>query len=233
MRPVIGLVPLYDDEKDSYWMLPGYMKVLEECGAFPIMLPLTSDKDELEEGLELCDGILFTGGHDVDPKVYGEEAKPECGVSCALRDSMEGYLLDRCIEDNKPFLGICRGIQFINAHLGGSLYQDLPTEYDSKVEHHMSPPYDIAIHKVKVLDGTLLAKILGAGEIGVNSYHHQAVKSLADGLTKMAVSEDGLIEAVEVKNQTFAVGIQWHPEFSYKKNENSKKLIMAFVNACK
>lgn len=233
MRPVIGLIPLYDDDKDSYWMLPGYMKVCEENGSLPIMLPLTDDKEELEEAYKLCDGILFTGGHDVDPIVYGEKKKETCGKSCTLRDEMEAYLLDRCIKDDKPFLGICRGIQFVNAHLGGTLYQDLPTEYASEVEHHMTPPYDKTAHEVKVLEDTHLSEIIGAGIHKVNSYHHQAVKDLGKGLVVMAISSDGLVEAVEVEGKRFAIGVQWHPEFSYKVRKESVQLIKAFVDACK
>ena len=146
MRPVIGFVPLFDDEKESYWMLPGYMKVLEKCGALPIMLPLTSDEEELKQAFDLCDGLLFTGGHDVGPYVYGKEASKECGIPCRQRDDMESFLLNAALEEDKPVFGICRGIQFINACLGGDLYQDFPTEYECKVEHHMTPPYDRAAH---------------------------------------------------------------------------------------
>ena len=233
MKPVIGLIPLYDDEKDSFWMLPGYMRVIEKCGGIPIMLPLTTDKDELEQVYNLCDGILFTGGHDVSPKVYGEEKKETCGVSCHMRDAMEGYILSDCLEDNKPFLGICRGIQFVNAYLGGTLYQDLPTEYQCTVEHHMEPPYDKAAHQVEILKGTKLAEILGAGMHAVNSYHHQAIKEMAPDVEKMAVSEDGLIEAIAVKNHRFGIAVQWHPEFSYETNQDSIKLVNAFINECK
>ncbi|WP_026528063.1 gamma-glutamyl-gamma-aminobutyrate hydrolase family protein [Butyrivibrio sp. VCD2006] len=232
MRPVIGLIPLFDDEKDSYWMLPGYMKVLEKCAALPIMLPLTTDEAELSEAYSLCDGILFTGGHDVSPSVYGEDKKSTCGATCEARDKMEGYLLEKCIADNKPLLGICRGIQFINAYLGGTLYQDLPSEYASVIEHHMSPPYDRAAHKVEILEGTQLSDILGAGIHEVNSYHHQAVKELSPKAERLAVSEDGLIEAIAVKNHRFAIGVQWHPEFSYENNEESVKLVKAFVQEC-
>ena len=233
MKPVIGLIPLYDDEKESYWMLPGYMRVIEKCGGLPIMLPLTTDQEELEQASNLCDGILFTGGHDVSPVVYGEEKRSTCGISCDMRDAMEGYILKECLADNKPFLGICRGIQFVNAYLGGTLYQDIPTEYECKVEHHMEPPYDRAVHKVEILPYTKLAEILGAGMHEVNSYHHQAIKELSHEVKKMAVSEDGLIEAIEVRNQKFAVAVQWHPEFSYENNEDSIKLVTAFVNECK
>lgn len=233
MRPIIGLIPLYDDEKDSYWMLPGYMKIIEKCGGVPIMLPLTTDMEELEQVYNLCDGILFTGGHDISPLIYGEEKRNTCGVICETRDVMEEYILNECLVDNKPILGICRGLQFINAYLGGSLYQDLATEYNCKVEHHMEPPYDRVAHKIEVLPYTKLAHIMGAGMHEVNSYHHQAIKELSQDVRKMAVSEDGLIEAIEVKNQKFAIAVQWHPEFFFENNEESIKLVGTFVNECK
>lgn len=232
MRPVIGLIPLFDDEKESYWMLPGYMKAIEKSGGVPIMLPFSQDENELIIAYGLCDGILFTGGHDVSPTIYGQGPTDKCGITCETRDAMEGFLLDLCISDNKPMLGICRGIQFINAYLGGTLYQDLPTEYQSNIEHHMTPPYDIAIHNVEVRENTILANIIGAGIHGVNSYHHQAIKELADVLEAMAISEDGLVESIAIKNQKFAIAVQWHPEFSYDSSEDSKKIMKAFVDSC-
>lgn len=233
MRPVIGLIPLFDDDKESYWMLPGYMKVLEKCGALPIMLPLTNDEEELDSLYEIVDGLLLTGGHDVGPDVYGEIAKATCGIPCKQRDKMEAYLLTKTLNNNKPVFGICRGIQFMNAHLGGTLYQDLPTEFPTDVEHHMEKPYDIPIHKVEIVKDTKLADIIGSGEYPVNSYHHQAIKDLAKGVTVMAISEDGLVEAIGVDGVDFAMAVQWHPEFSYEKDEKSVQLIQAFVNACK
>lgn len=232
MRPVIGLIPLFDDEKDSYWMLPGYMKVLEKCGALPIMLPLTTDTDELDQAFSMCDGLLLTGGHDVNPRLYNESATSKCGIPCDARDEMEKYLFTRALKEDIPVLGICRGIQFMNAVLGGTLYQDLPSEYDCKVEHHMSPPYDNKAHSVDVLSGTLLADIILPGWHNVNSYHHQAIKRLADGLTKMAVSEDGLVEAVGMADKRFILGIQWHPEFSYMRDDDSMRIVQAFVDSC-
>lgn len=233
MRPVIGLIPLFDDDKESYWMLPGYMKAIEKCGGLPIMLPLTEDKEEIADAYSLCDGILFTGGHDVSPIIYGETESDKCAKTCPARDRMETVILEKCLNDNKAFLGICRGIQFVNACLGGTLYQDLPAEYTGNVEHHMTPPYDRTVHNIEVIENTKLADIVGAGTHGVNSYHHQAVKTLADGLKVMALSEDGLVEAAEVPNQRFAIAVQWHPEFSYENNEDSIKIIQAFVDACK
>ena len=97
MKKLIGLIPLYDDDKDSYWMLPGYMKVLEACGALPIMLPLTMDHEELDDCFQLCDGILMTGGHDVDPVMYGEAPKKTSGIPCSSRDQMEAYLFEKAL----------------------------------------------------------------------------------------------------------------------------------------
>ena len=233
MRPVIGLIPLYDDEKESYWMLPGYEKVIERCGGLPIILPFTENKEELLEAYSLCSGILFTGGHDVAPGVYGQKPSEKCGKPCTVRDTMEGILLEKCLEDNKPVFGICRGIQFINAYLGGTLYQDLPSEYQSIIEHHMTPPYDRKAHTIEVIADTRLADIIGMGIHQVNSYHHQAIKNLSEKVEKMAISEDGLVEAIEVKGQKFAIAVQWHPEFSFENNEDSVKLIQAFISACK
>lgn len=235
MKPVIGLIPLYDNEKDSYWMLPGYMKALEMCGALPLMLPLTEDKECLEQAFLLCDGLLLTGGHDVDPRMYGKEPSDQCGIPCRSRDKMESILFGAALKADKPVLGICRGLQFMNAYLGGDLYQDLETEYKSAsgktAEHHMTPPYDRAVHTVTVKAGSRLADIMGAGEHGVNSYHHQAVKTPAESVEIMAVSEDGLAEAFMVKEKRFMLGVQWHPEFSYMVNPDSQKILRAFVHA--
>lgn len=232
-KPVIGLIPLYDDDKDSYWMLPGYMKVISKYGALPVMLPLTDDMDDLNECIGLCDGFLLTGGHDVSPSVYGQKKSEYCGNSCELRDIMEGIVLDNAVKYNIPVLGICRGIQFMNAYFGGTLFQDLPSEKPSQTEHHMDKPYNRAVHEIDVIENTLLADIIGAGRHGVNSYHHQAVKELAPGLSVMAVSEDGIVEALSKDDNDFIVGVQWHPEFWFEDNEDSVNLIKAFIGACK
>lgn len=234
MRPVIGLIPLYDDEKDSLWMLPGYMEVLKLCGALPIMLPLTTDEAQLKQLAGLCDGLLLTGGHDVSPEVYGQEEiqKGICGC-CKRRDDMEIRLLHMFLQEDKPVFGICRGIQFMNAALGGTLYQDLPTQYKSNIEHHMEPPYDREAHKVRILKDTQLYDILKKEEISVNSYHHQAIKDLAKGVLAMALAPDGLVEAIQVLDKKYALAVQWHPEFSYKADNNAVVLIQSFVDACK
>ena len=146
---------------------------------------------------------------------------------------MEKIVLEDAMKKNKPVLGICRGIQFINAFLGGTLYQDLPSQHSSDIEHHQTPPYDIPIHDVSIRKSTPLHDCLGADRISVNSYHHQAVKDVAPGLEVMAESEDGIVEAIYMPSYGFLWAVQWHPEFSYKKDVNSKKIFQAFVESLK
>ena len=231
MRKVIGIMPLYDDEKESYWMLPGYMKMLEAENAIPMMLPLTANEKELDYFLEICGGFLLTGGHDVSPSVYHEKKKSWCGSCCELRDEMEQYILKGAVERDKSVFGICRGIQFMNACYGGTLYQDLAIEHTSCIDHHMKPPYDRVAHQVTLQKDTLLYNILGKEQIGVNSYHHQAIRELALDFQAMAFSEDGLIESIYMPSNKFIVGVQWHPEFSYTVDENSRIIVNAFVSS--
>ena len=229
--PLIGVLPLWDDEKDSLWMLPGYFDGIRQAGGLPIMLPLTDEPQDIAQLATLCDGFLFTGGHDVSPALYGETPINGRIACCPKRDTMEILLLREALLLDKPVLGICRGIQFINAALGGTLYQDLPTQRPSDMEHHQHPPYDRPAHTVSILADTPLAQLLGCGPLAVNSYHHQAVRDLAPGLEPMAVSSDGLIEALYKPGTSFLWAVQWHPEFSFRTDENSRKIFAAFLNA--
>ena len=228
-KPVIGIVPLVDAGRESLWMLPGYMELVKAAGGVPVMMPLTEKADNIEVLLDLCDGFLITGGHDVDPACYGEEAMSECGELCPLRDRMERPLFLGAIERDKPVLGICRGAQLINAVLGGTLYQDLPALRPSAVPHHQMPPYHLPSHPVS-LSGPL-ARLLEADAIPVNSCHHQGIDVLAPELEAMALAEDGLVEAVYAPGKTFVWAVQWHPEFSCAVDENSKKIFRGFVLA--
>ena len=230
-KPIIGVTPLWDEARNSYWMLPGYLEGLMEAGTIPVILPLTADRADISRLVGLCSGFLFTGGQDVSPEIYGEEPKPACGERCPARDGLERELLHQALEKDRPVLGICRGIQLLNACLGGTLYQDLPTEHPSQVPHTMTPPYDRVIHTVHILPDTPLATLLQRTELGVNSYHHQAVRTLAPGLAEMARSADGLVEAVYLPDRTFVWAVQWHPELSFRTDESSRKILSAFAAA--
>ena len=229
MKALIGVMPLWDDEKESIWMLPGYLDGIQKAGGIPIVLPLSSDEGDLEHLVKMCDGFLFTGGHDVSPELYQEKLLNKSVVCCSRRDAMEKIVLQKALELDKPLLGICRGIQFLNAALGGTLYQDLPTERPSVMEHHQQAPYDVPVHRVKILKDSPLFQCLGVEELLVNSYHHQAVRRMSPLLKPMAVSEDGLVEALYMPGHRFVWAVQWHPEFSYKTDVSSIQILQAFV----
>lgn len=230
-KAIIGLMPLWDSEKNSYWMIPGYEEGIMTVGGIPVILPMTKDIAALEQLEDVCDGFLFTGGQDVSPLLYGEEKLPECGEICETRDFMEKKILAYAIKHDKAVLGICRGIQIINAALGGTLYQDLPSQFKSSCSHHQTPPYDKPVHSVSLQENTPLMELVNKKSIRVNSYHHQAVKDLAKELTVMAYSEDALVEAIYMPSRKFIWAVQWHPELSYKSDDDSKKIFRAFVQA--
>ena len=230
MRPLIGVVPLVDHDRDSLWMVPGYMDGVTAAGGVPVMLPLTEDAKLIARLSDEISGLLLTGGQDVNPSMYGEAKSPRCGQTCDARDRMESLLLTEMLALDKPVFGICRGLQLLNAYFGGTLWQDLPTERPSETEHSMSPPYERYIHEVSVVKGTTLGGIIG-DSAPVNSYHHQGVKELAKELVPSACAPDGLIEAAERPASRFMLAVQWHPEWLYKTDEKSGRLFEAFVSA--
>ncbi|MGI5873334.1 MAG: gamma-glutamyl-gamma-aminobutyrate hydrolase family protein [Bacillota bacterium] len=231
-RPVIGVTPLLDQERESLWMLPGYFQGVLDAGGIPMMLPLCDDRALLQDVADLCDGFLFTGGYDVSPTVYGETTAYDTVIASPERDDMEAALLWEILRRDRPLFGICRGLQIINAALGGSLYQDLTAQHPSETEHCQPAPYDRPIHTVSVTAGTPLFSLVGREEFAVNSYHHQAVRDLAPDLKTMAVSEDGLIEAAYMPGKKFVWAVQWHPEYSLRRDEESPALFRRFIAAC-
>lgn len=233
MGAVIGVFPLYDEKKESIWMLPGYLEGIQLAGGTPIILPQKATKEEVEQLVDVCDGFLFTGGHDVEPSLYHQRKSENCGMINKERDKLERQFFELAYAVDKPMLGICRGLQMINVLLGGTLYQDLATEYESPLSHVMTPPYNREQHQVEIEKGSPLYKILRTERLGVNSYHHQAVKDLAKDLLVMAKATDGLVEAVYSRAKRFVWAVQWHPEFSYEDDKASQSIFKAFVDACK
>lgn len=233
-RPLIGVLPLYDKEKESYWMLPGYMKGIEDAGGIPIMLPLTSDIEVISTIANTFDGFLFTGGHDINPELYGEKADDSCGELCDERDTMEKLLFKQVTELDKPAFGICRGLQLFNVLLGGTLFQDIPTQRraDNKVQHTQKAPYTIPVHSVCIEKESRLYEMIHTESMRVNSYHHQGIKKLSERLLAAAKAEDGLIEAVIMPEKKFILAVQWHPEFNYKLDDCNFRLFVEFVRAC-
>ena len=233
MRPLIGLTPLVEDVRMKHWMRPGYMEGVSAAGGLPVMLPLTADEGELAEAAARCDGLLLTGGPDVDPARYGQEILP-VGVGISPeRDAMECAAFRLFEAAGKPILGICRGVQLINVMRGGTLYQDIPAQHPSAIAHRQLEDHDVPTHEVRPLPSTPLWKLSGGQPLRVNTLHHQAVDRPGEGVEVMGVAPDGLIEAIWVPSYPFMWGVQWHPEYLWPKDDAAMGIFRAFVEACK
>lgn len=233
MLPVIGIVPMYDDKMENYRLRPGYMDAVAKAGGLPVMLHPAEDEAAFHQMLETCDGFIFSGGQDIEPSRYGEEKLEKCEECMPARDSYELALLKLVLENNKPVLGICRGVQVLNVLYGGDLYQDIPTQLGCDVVHRAAVMGEAAMHLMEVYDNTPLARITGERTIEVNSFHHQAIKNLGEGLLPMAKSPDGVIEGAYVYGKRFAIAVQWHPELMFRTDKNAMALFEALVDAAK
>lgn len=234
-KPLIGLTPAHDLESGDVKARPTYMRALKAAGAIPVVMPLDASEEDLKQLSQDLDGFLFTGGPDVHPFLFGEETQAHCGNVSSARDQMEISLLPMIMELQKPILGICRGIQVLNIALGGNIWQDIPSQVtrDFPLAHSQPFSYDMPCHTVVLTEGSLLARISESSSIKVNSMHHQAVKDLAPGLIASAYSTDYLIEALEMPDYPFFIGVQWHPEYLWEKNKEAFRLFQTFVKACK
>ncbi len=227
----IGVMPLWDSARQSVWMLPGYIQGLIKAGALPFTLPLTASMAVISECARRCDGFLFTGGQDVSPSLYGQKPREYCGETCVIRDEMESILINTALETHKPFLGICRGLQILNAVLGGTLHQDIRIDTGSSVAHMMKKPYERGSHAVSLVKGSYLARLMGADHLMVNSIHHQGIDKLSPSLEPLAYADDGLCEAARVRGDDFALAVQWHPEFLYQTDSAQMRLFQALTDA--
>lgn len=228
-KPIIGLTPSVDEEQNRQLVQPGYLESIERAGGLGIMLTLTDRDEDIARFVETCDGFLLVGGPDIEPWRFGQELMEVCGPQNAQRDTMELKLLQAAIAADKPVLGVCRGIQVLNVALGGTLYQDIPSQYSEEMPHRMEPPYNRAVHSLRVVEGTPLAELSPLD--GVNSRHHQAILDLAPGLEVMAYSGDGLIEAVRMPEKKFIWAVQWHPEAFWAEDGGNFELFRRLVAA--
>ena len=225
MRVVIAMPRMSTDPEPTVAQSK-YMESLARAGAGMRWVKLNDPEQAVQDALT-CDGLLLPGGGDMDPKFYGQARIPACGEPNLLRDAAEPLLLRAFLAADKPVLGICRGIQVMNAVLGGNLYQDI-----KPFEHLPHNDHWAKVHTVTVRRGTLLSRILGQDTVLVNSQHHQAVDRVAPGFTLAALSEDGIVEAIEKPDARFCLGVQWHPEWLSDADPAMQSLFDAFVNAC-
>lgn len=225
MRVVIAMPRMSTDPEPTVAQSK-YMESLARAGAGMRWVEPSDPEQAVQDALT-CDGLLLPGGGDMDPKFYGQARIPACGEPNLLRDAAEPLLLRAFLAADKPVLGICRGIQVMNAVLGGDLYQDI-----KPFEHLPHNDHWAKVHTVTVRRGTLLSRILGQDTVLVNSQHHQAVDRVAPGFALAALSEDGIVEAIEKPDARFCLGVQWHPEWLSDADPAMQGLFDAFVNAC-
>ncbi len=198
------------------------------------MAPVTIDEHELRSLFNMADGVLLSGGGDVDPGAYGETAHEKTDYIDKSRDLTEFLLTRWAVAEDKPIFGICRGIQAMNVALGGSLVQDIPSQWDAPVKHngrYENATRDEVLHHVSVEGGSRIEKIVENRHVGVNSFHHQAVKRLADGFVITSRAPDGIVEGMEMPDKRFVVSVQWHPEEMTTVRADMLNLFVKFVAA--
>ena len=214
--------------------LEDYLASVEQTGARARVLEVTESPRKV---LGEIDGILLTGGGDVDPVFYREDRHPLTDDAEPGRDEFEIDLARRAMSDGVPLLAICRGAQVLNVAAGGTLVQDIPSSVESDLSHSVKEPKDLACHEISIVAGTKLSSVLGgqmdaACSCRVNSRHHQAVGRTGDGLVVSARAGDGVVEAIEQPDAPFCIGVQWHPENFWRSGE-FKPLFDAFVKAAR
>jgi putative glutamine amidotransferase len=219
MKPLIGIS--CGTFHDRAWCPPSfghrqtYVDAIMRAGGAPILIPPVQDEATLRVLYERLDGVLFAGGGDIAPAHYGAEPHAKLGLLDPMRDSAELPMTRWALADGKPILGICRGVQVLNVALGGTLYQDLPSELPSELHHNLSyerEDWTHLAHEITVAPNSRLAQALGVERLPINSLHHQSVRDIGAGLRAVAWAPDGVVEALEGVGAAFVVGVQCHPE---------------------
>lgn len=224
MKPIIGITPTYDNYLGINKISPFYAKAVEESGGIPLVLSYTRNEALIREIVSNLDGIIFSGGTNIDPRKYGENVQPNCGSIEYERDAFELSLCRAATEKDLPVLGICRGCQLITVAAEGTLIQHTDN-HDQSADKHMTS------HTVKIIPDSPLYHILGAESTDVNSFHHQTVKTTGS-LKTAAVCDDGTVEAVYMPGKKFHLGVQWHPERMYSTHIHAKLIFDSFISSC-
>ncbi len=228
--PLIALTGGGDAGDASQHIGRAYMRAVLDAGGIPVLVSLDMSPREIEQTLQRVDGVLVTGGVDVEPELYGQTPVEQVKHTSPLRDTLEMELIRQCRRLKKPVMGICRGIQAMAVALGGELYQDLPSQQPSDTAHVPSRE-EWAEHTVNIVPGTRLEAIAGGGTYLVNSYHHQAVRRLPEGARACATAPDGIIEGFEYGKGPLFLGVQWHPEQLYADDPRAAALFKMLIDA--
>jgi len=235
LKPLIGIPTRsqVDGDVTRYSGLATYTRALDLAGGAPVLIPLALDETTLRVIFDRLDGLLFQGGVDVHPGSYGEPVENYCGEIDTTRDATELMLLRWALAEKKPMLGICRGIQMMNVAAGGSLFQDIPAQLGSPIQHQhvKGNPYNLRAHTIEIDPQSKLARALGTTRIEANSLHHQSLKKIAPGFHVVARAPDGVIEGIEADDGHFALGLQFHPEWMVDDDARMIGVFQAFVQA--
>ncbi|MBB6450417.1 putative glutamine amidotransferase [Geomicrobium halophilum] len=232
MEPIIGITTNLRDEQMISLHQDNVTSILQS-GGVPFVLPNVLQTEKIEKMVEAIDGLLVTGGGDIDPTLFGEEPHPELREISPLRDRFEMEIIQACLDKDIPILALCRGCQMLNIAAGGDMYQDIYTQKTNQLlQHQQRAPRSHGSHYIEVNEGSKLAKIVESTRYKVNSFHHQAVRSMAEGFKVVGTASDGVIEAFESERHSFVIGVEWHPEnMAIAEDVYSKRLFNAFVKA--
>lgn len=232
MKMTIFIGYTMDFEQKKYIVKDEYVTSILKMGAVPIAFPYTTEMMIIPKLLDQVNGLLLTGGKDINPYHYNEQPLPQLQTVTPQRDQFEILLINEALKRNLPILGICRGMHILNVAAGGTLYQDIASQIPHSLQHHQFAPRDIAMHRANIQSGSQLQQLLNAtSPIQVNSFHHQAVKSLGEGFQISAIADDNVIEAIENPSHSFTVGVQWHPGTLLKNTSHANDLFRAFIKA--
>ena len=236
MQPIIGITTPQGTNPDGYptvMLLQAYVYAVMQVGGVPVLIPSMLAEQGWDVLYQRLDGILFSGGGDIASEHFGGANHPRVSGVDPLRDSVEFSLLRAVVEDGKPFLGICRGVQTVNVGLGGTLYEHLGEQFRGEVDHtYPTTMRTHLVHEVKIEEGTRIAEVVGEPVLMVNSLHHQGLKDVAPDLRVAGYAPDGLVEAVELPDHPFGLAVQWHPEW-LTDQQPTRNLFKAFVDAAR
>ncbi|HSI65793.1 MAG TPA: gamma-glutamyl-gamma-aminobutyrate hydrolase family protein [Planococcus sp. (in: firmicutes)] len=234
MKPIIGITSSMELGAKSYAIGEANIQAISNAGGLPIMLPYLREEADIEQLAQRMDGLYASGGYDIDPTLFGEEPHPNLGVIIPERDQFELALIKRMLELDKPILAVCRGAQILNIAAGGDMYQDIYTQKKGDLlQHQQLAPNSHGSHFVDVPAGSLLHKLAGRERFKVNSRHHQANRRVPDSFMVSGTASDGVVEAIESREHSFVLGLQWHPEnMAEASDPSSQKIFEGFVGAC-
>jgi putative glutamine amidotransferase len=219
-------------ETDRFYLARYYSEAVEAAGGLPVHVPLIPSADFVKGVVDSLDGLLLPGSDsDIDPQRYGREPHPQLGSVHPIKDETDLLALTRVEERGMPLFAICFGIQSLNVSRGGTLIQDIVSQHPDAIKHEQGAPRDRHSHRVRLLEDSMLGQLAGTESAPVNSHHHQAIETLGRELVATAWAPDGIIEAVEdPRSDRFVLGVQWHPELGWERDELSQALFSRFVS---